>query len=90
MAVTRKSNSTAHPGKIVLDSQQTRYTTAQVQEAKARAKAAKDKEEVRCLAVPGRVVWLEDKIETEEQARRKHSMRPDLCRVRPTDHTSPR
>jgi len=55
MAVTRKSNSTAHPGQIVLDSQQTRRMTAQVQEAKARAKAAKDKEEVRCLAVPGHV-----------------------------------
>lgn len=90
MAVTRKSNSTAHPGKIVLDSQQTRRTTAQVQEAKARAKAAKDKEEVRRLAVPGRVARLEDEIETEEQVRREHSMRPDLCGVRPTDHTSPR
>lgn len=78
---TRPSNATAHPGRVLLESQQTRRTQKQVQEAKA----AKNQEELRRLAIPGHVAQLEDELETEEQARREHSMRPDL-----TNRTSPR
>lgn len=91
MAVTtRRSNARAHPGRVVLDNQRTRRTKEQVQEAKAHAKEVKDKEESRRRALPGRIAQLEDEIETEEQARREHSMRPDLRGVQPSDRrTSP-
>jgi hypothetical protein len=88
---TRRSNADVHPGRIVLDSQQARRTKKQVQEAKARAKAVKDQEEARRLALPGHIAQLEDGIETEEQTRYKHSMRPDLrlCSTQPTDRILP-
>jgi hypothetical protein len=86
---TRRSNADVHPGRIVLDNQQARRTKKQVQVAKARAKAVQDQEEARRLALPGRIAQLEDEIETEEQARYKHSMRPDLCSTQPTDRISP-
>jgi len=87
---TRQSNATAHPGRILLENQQTRCTQKQVQEAKARAKAAKNQEELRRLTIPGHIAQLEDELEIEEQAQREHSMRPDLCGAQPTNRTSPR
>lgn len=79
--MTHPSNATAHPGRVLLESQQTQRTQKQVQEAKA----AKNQEGLRHLTIPGHVAQLEDKLETEEQAQREHSMRPDL-----TNCTSPR
>ena len=88
--MTCRSNANVHPGRIVLDNQLTRCPKKQVQEEKAWAKAAKDQEEVRRLALLGRIVQLEDDIETEEQTQHEYSMRPDLCGAQPTDCTSPR
>ena len=86
---TRRSNAKSHPGQVVLDNQQKRRTKKQVQEAKARARAAKDQEEARRRELPGRIAQLEDEIETEEQARHEHSMRPDLRGTQPIDRTFP-
>ena len=86
---TRRSNANAHPGQVVLDNRPKRRTKKQVQEAKARARAAKDQEEARRVELPGRIARLEDEIETEEQARHEHSMRPDLRGTQPIDCTSP-
>jgi len=63
-----QSNATAHPGRILLENQQTQHTQKKVQEAKAQAKAAKNQEELRYLAIPGDIMQLEDKLEIEEQA----------------------
>lgn len=86
---TRSRNADVHPGKILLDNKRARRSTKQVEEEKRRAKAAKDQEEARLLAVPGRIARLEDEIETEEQALREHSMRPDLYGAQVTDLALP-
>jgi len=85
MVTTRSRNANVHPGQILLDNKQARRSTKQVKEARRHAKAAKVQEEARRLAVPGRIAQLEDEIETEEQARREYSMRPDLHGAQPTD-----
>ena len=86
---TRRSNANVHPGQVVLDNQPKRRTKKQVQEAKARARVAKDQEEARRLELPGCIAQLEDEIETEEQVQHEHSMRPDLRGAQPIDRTSP-
>lgn len=78
MVTTRSRNANVHLGRVVLKNRQTRRTTQQVQEARALAKAAKDLEEERRLAIPGCIAQVEDEIEAEEQTRREHAMRPDL------------
>jgi len=85
MVTTRSRNANVHPGQILLDNKQARRSTKQVKEARCHAKAAKVQEEARCLAVPGHIAQLEDKIETEEQAQCEHSIRPDLHGAQPTD-----
>ena len=90
MVTTRRTNANVHPGRIVLESQPIRRPKQQVQEERARAKAAKDQEAARRLALPGRIAQLEVEVEAEVQTRQEYSMRPDLRGAQPTDRTSPR
>lgn len=69
----------------MFENTRTRRSKKQIAEARSRAKAAQDAEKARRIALPGRVAQLEDEIETEEQDRRKHSMRPDLRGAKSTD-----
>ena len=75
---TRKSNANTHPGRIVLESQNTRHTSKEVKADNARAKAAtiavRESEEARnkCIAE------VEDAIQRSEDDVHLHTNRPDL------------
>jgi hypothetical protein len=79
---TRKKNANTHPGRIVLDSQQSRRSKRQIEEDEACAQsaviAAMDKKAEDHRAITARIAQLEDGIEREESAVRQYSRRPDL------------
>ena len=80
MAVgTRKSNANVHPGQIVLESQNTRCTSKEVEADKSHAKAAaiavRESEEARNKYI----VEVEDVIQRNEDDVQLHTNRPDLC-----------
>jgi hypothetical protein len=79
---TRKSNANAHPGRILLGSQQPRRTRKQIEEDKAcqeaEAMAAREEELMKHNAVVARIAQLEEDEEEYEERIRSHSQRPDL------------
>ena len=75
---TRKTNVSAHPGHIVLESQRARRTKKQVEEDNSRAKAAAIEKEANRLSVLSTIAELEDTIEQNEEQVRVHTNRPDL------------
>jgi len=76
---TRKTNAEAHPGRIVLVSQQPWCTKRQIKEDDAHLKATKDRVDALCHGDLDRLVQMEDTME-EEEAWRLHAARPDLRR----------
>ena len=77
---TRKKNAEAHPGRIILASQQPRRTRRQIEEDDARSKAMKDRVDALHREDLDRLAQMEDTMEGEEEARRLHAARPDLRR----------
>lgn len=79
---TRKANANAHPGRIVLETQQTRRSSQQVEEDKNRARAAaiaeKEAKDANHRAVLATIAGIEDTIEKSELQIRIHATRPDL------------
>jgi hypothetical protein len=87
MAVsTRITNSTAHPGDIVLRNKQPRRTRQQIEADEARAaavgRAAKEEAAANHRAILGRIAELEDSMEQADAASRRHANRPDLLQPR--------
>jgi len=77
---TRKTNAEAHPGRIVLVSQQPWCTKRQIKEDDAHLKATKDRVDALRRGDLDRLAQMEDTMEEEEEARRLHAARPDLRR----------
>ncbi len=79
---TRASNAEAHPGRIVLETQQVRRTRKQVDEDEARRKAVaiatRKEAEARHQASIEKIALTEDSIEQDEEEIQRHSSRPDL------------
>ena len=79
---TRKANVDVHPGRVLLDSQQTRRTRKQVEDddamARAAAKASKEKATAKYRAVVGRIAQLEDEVALVDKDRQTYANRPDL------------
>ena len=84
MVGTRKSNADAHPGHVVLMSQQPRRSkekiTADEASAKAKAVAIKEAAAARQRAVAARIAELENIENQEEKVRQQNRKRPDLRR----------
>ncbi|KAI0290097.1 hypothetical protein B0F90DRAFT_1672147 [Multifurca ochricompacta] len=80
---TRKANSKAHPGHIIINSQQKRRTARQVAEDKAKSKeeeaTAREIEATQHRAVVNRIANIEDRIQLAELSVQKHAARPDLA-----------
>ena len=79
---TRKANAHAHPGRIVLESQQPRRTRNQIEEDTSRAKAAavaeRVEKEANRLSVLSAIAEIENTIEKNKEQVRVHTTRPDL------------
>jgi hypothetical protein len=79
---TRKTNADVHPGRIVLENQQSRRTKRQVEEDNMRAKAAaiveREEKEANHLSVLTTIAEIEDTIEKTEAQLRMNTTRPDL------------
>jgi hypothetical protein len=79
---TRKKNAEAHPGKIILDTQQKRRTPQQAAKdrmlAEAEAAASIEKANATLEAIVSRIDELEDEFQQESQLAQKHAARPDL------------
>jgi len=83
MAVlTRKTNSTTHPGDILLRNKQPRRTREQIEEGETRTAEVREEAAAKHRAVLGRIAQLEDSMEEEDEALRMHSIRPDLFQPR--------
>ena len=80
---THKSNATKHPGKLLTDSKQWRWSKAQIEEdkthTKAAAAAAKEEENTKCWAILTSVMDIEDFMERHEKALWAYANQPDLC-----------
>ncbi|KAI0289104.1 hypothetical protein B0F90DRAFT_1826768 [Multifurca ochricompacta] len=80
---THKANSKAHPGHIIINSQQKRCTARQVAEDKAKSKeeeaTAREIEATQHQAVVNRIANIEDRIQLAELSVQKHAARPDLA-----------
>jgi hypothetical protein len=79
---TRKANATAHPGHIILETQQSRRTKKQVEEDASRAREAaiaeREEKEANRRTVLTTIVDMEDTIEQSELQVCIHTTRPDL------------
>ena len=79
---TRPSNAEAHPGRVVLEGQRVRRSKKQIDADDARKKAAASAASRRAEEEHQRVLQqlkdIEDAVEREEEAVRKHTARPDL------------
>lgn len=79
---TRASNAATHPGRVVLDNQQTRRQRKQIDEDEALAKAAaiatRREAEAKHRAAIAKIASTEDAMEREEEELQKHTSRPDL------------
>ena len=79
---TRPSNTEAHPGCVVMESQRVRRLKKQIQADEARKKAATSAASRRAEEEHQRVLWQlkesEDAVEREEEAVCEHTARPDL------------
>ena len=83
MAVTtRKANVDVHPGRVLLDNQQTRCSKKQMDEdgivARAAAHASKEKVTAKYQAVVKQIAQLEDEMALDEKDMQTHANRPDL------------
>ena len=80
--VTRKTNATAHPSRIVTQSQQTKRTKEQIQANNAKAKQAtiakQEKAAADCHAIVRGIKELEYAEELGEMDEHTHAHRPDL------------
>ena len=79
---TCPSNVEAHPGHVVLEGQRVRHSKKQIDADDAQKKAATSAASHRAEEEHQRVLQqlkdIEDAIEREEEAVRKHTARPDL------------
>jgi hypothetical protein len=79
---TRKSNADAHPGRILLASQNPRRTRKQIEEdcahKEAEATAASEDAKRTRQAIVNRIAQLEAEEEQREEDIQTHSQRPDL------------
>ena len=75
---TRKANADVHPGRVVLNSQQTRRTKKQIEDDDAMDRSNKEKATEKYRAVVDRIAELEDKVAMTEVDMRSHALRPDL------------
>jgi len=83
MAVgTRKSNAVTHPGRIVLESQQTRRTKKQIEadeaSAELEASVAQQAADTQHCASIAHIADVEDSVMEEEESVRTYTNRPDL------------
>jgi hypothetical protein len=80
--VTRPSNAQAHPGQIVIEGQQVRWSKKQIEADDAWKKAASIEDSRRAEEEHQRIVQQlkesKDAVEREEELVRKHTARPDL------------
>ncbi|KAI0289883.1 hypothetical protein B0F90DRAFT_1825812 [Multifurca ochricompacta] len=80
---TCKANAKAHPGHIIVNSQQKCRTSRQVAEDKAKSKeeeaTAREMEATQHLAVVNCIANIEDRIQQAEFSAQKHAARPDLA-----------
>ncbi|KAI0293132.1 hypothetical protein B0F90DRAFT_1822341 [Multifurca ochricompacta] len=80
---THKANVKAHPGHIIVNSQQKRRTSRQVAEDKAKSKGeeatAREMEATQHRAVVNHIANIEDRIQLAEFSAQKHAARPDLA-----------
>jgi hypothetical protein len=83
MVDTRESNADAHPGLVVLASQQKRHTKQQILADKANAKAVAVATRRAILAREHELLehigLIEDTIQQEDDVLQAHANRPDLC-----------
>ncbi|KAI0303557.1 hypothetical protein B0F90DRAFT_1667002 [Multifurca ochricompacta] len=83
LITTRKANAKAHPGHIIVNSQQKCCTSRQVAEDKAKSKGeeatAREMEATQHRAVVNRIANIEDRIQLAEFSAQKHAARPDLA-----------
>ena len=88
---TRKANANAHPGRIILETQQSRRTKKQVEEDTSRAREAaiaeREEKEVNRRTVLATIADMEDTIEQSEFQLRNHTTRPDLHPDREHSHS---
>ncbi|KAI9430410.1 hypothetical protein H4582DRAFT_2086922 [Lactarius indigo] len=82
---TRASNADAHPGRIIMESQQTRRPRKQIEEDEARAKAVaiatRKGVEARHREAIATIATTEDSMEQDEEDLQTHSVRPDLRHI---------
>jgi len=78
----RREGGNYKPAQVVLDSKQTRRTSAQViadtERAATEAAAAKTAADKEALAKKKRIAQLEDSVQVQEDKMRKNALRPDL------------
>jgi hypothetical protein len=81
---TRKANADAHPGRIIINSQQKRRTRKQIEEdeeyARAEASAIQEDAVAKRCAVIAHLAELENSAQEEENTKKRYSSRPDLRR----------
>ncbi|KAI9443940.1 hypothetical protein H4582DRAFT_2053702 [Lactarius indigo] len=82
---TRASNADAHPGCIIMESQQTRRPRKQIEEDEARAKAVaiatRKGVKARHHEAIAMIATTEDSMEQDEEDLQTHSVRPDLRHI---------
>jgi hypothetical protein len=87
MAVsTRKTNSTTHPGEVLLRNKQPRRSRQQIEADEAHAAAVsrttREAAEANHRAILGRIAELEDTMELADAALHRRANRPDLIQPR--------
>ena len=82
MVDTRKSNATKHPGMLVAEAKQQRWTRKQMEKDKARTKAAaiaaKEQASAEHRAIITQVADIMDSVARVEEEIQAHTNRPDL------------
>ncbi|KAI9442593.1 hypothetical protein H4582DRAFT_2073157 [Lactarius indigo] len=82
---THASNADAHPGRIIMESQQTRRPRKQIEEDEARAKAVaiatRKGVEARHREAIATIATTEDSMEQDKEDLQTHSVRPDLRHI---------
>jgi hypothetical protein len=79
---TCKSNAAKHPGRLLTDSRQQRWTRRQMEEDKARTKAAviaaEEDANAKHQAIVKHVVDIEDSLEQDKEVIQTYTNRPNL------------
>lgn len=87
MAVSmHKTNSTTHPGEVLLRNKQPWWTQQQIKANEAHAaavgRATREEAAANHHAILGRIAELEDFMEQADAASHRHAIRPDLLQPR--------